>query len=458
MQVILVGASLAAFLLAGSFVSAFQTLTFTNSASFSHTPLPSTGRIATAPLSATAVSVDENAPRDIGSFEQWAANCGVQRAEGIQLTTEDGDDYFVTTTQSLPAGSPVLFVPNQMVLSSVAAEQEFRSPNLLEAEAQLAQADMRDQIPLFRLFVKILSEYEKGDQSPYFPWLNAMPRRYYNGVSMTYACFDCLPPYASRLSKKERERYKVCRDILQRVSLLDEATTADKDLVKFAYNAALTRSTVVGTRELRISPMADMFNHGSAETEVGITYDGEGNCVVTTTRDVPAGCPLRISLGDGTDPSPLFAKYGFLDESSPATYCKLLHLKKEMRDLRYDYSDLLFSVDGQVSPAVYDVVLYSILANADDSSLRQKFYQACLSGNDAEKNAYHQEYLPYTLEALQKHVDGMLRTLDELSDRANGYDLSTHPRIPLILKHNEFVRSTFLNVKANVDAMCMNYA
>ena len=33
--------------------------------------------------------------------------------------------------------------------------------------------------------VKILAEYENGQQSPYYPWLNAMPRQFFNGVAMT---------------------------------------------------------------------------------------------------------------------------------------------------------------------------------------------------------------------------------------------------------------------------------
>lgn len=130
------------------------------------------------------VNIDERAERNLWAMEEWAANCGVQRADGLQLTSTDGVDYSVVTAQDLPAGSPVLFVPAGMVLSAVQVGQEL-GPSLQGAEDQLAQAGLADQVPLFRLFAKILAEYEQGDQSPFFPWLNAMPRLYNNGASMT---------------------------------------------------------------------------------------------------------------------------------------------------------------------------------------------------------------------------------------------------------------------------------
>ena len=298
---------------------------------------------------------------------------------------------------------------------------------------------------------RILAEYEKGDQSPFFPWLNSLPRQFYNGVSMTDDCFDCLLPYVSELARKEREDYIVFTKVLQSIQFLDSATLLDKELIKWAYNIALTRSTLVGTRELRIAPMADYCNHG-AENEAEIKYDQDGNCLVTATRDIQAGSPVRISLGEPKDPSPLFAKYGFLDETSPATYCKLLHLKKEMEGLRYEFKDLLFSTGGDISPAVYDVMLYSVLGK-NDPNLQQQFYQTVISGNEEAKNSFHQQYFSYTLDGLKQHVDTTLRSLDELSRKAQSLDARTHPRAPIILKHNEFVYNTFLRVQSNLNNM-----
>lgn len=400
---------------------------------------------------ATTVTVDisERAQRDLYPMEEWAAYYGVQKSDGFQLTSEDGRDYSVMTNTDIPAGSPVVYVPSQMLLSSWQAAQEM-GPNMQEAEAQLAQGRAADEIPLFRLFVKVLAEYEKGDQSPWFAWLNSLPRRYDNGASMTYACFECLPPYVAWLSMKEKLNMANFQKAARCVRGFRKSTVSNRDLLRWAYNVAATRSYDVSGERV-IAPMADMFNHGT-ETEVSYGFDDMGNFVVSATRDVPAGSPLRVSLGDPTNPSPLLATYGFLDESSPATFCKIMHLQTEMEQLGMDWSQLLFYKDtGDVSMEVYDLLLYSVLAF--DPSLQQGFFQAYASGDADTKNQYHQQYMPYTLEALRNHVDGMLTEFDQLSAKALTRDPMKYPRVPLILKHNEFNKQTFLKVKANLDAM-----
>jgi hypothetical protein len=70
-------------------------------------------------------------------------------------------------------------------LTSDEIREEFGG-NLLAAENVLAQYEGTIQrAPLFRLMVKILAEYENGQQSPYYPWLNSLPRQFFNGVAMT---------------------------------------------------------------------------------------------------------------------------------------------------------------------------------------------------------------------------------------------------------------------------------
>ena len=142
---------------------------------------------ASAVVEVNVVDITEGVKRDISGMEEWTVQSGVQRADGVELVqnkAENGDDWSVRTKQDIPTGTPVVFVPTQAVMTSWQAQQEFGSA-LEEAELHLTEANLADQIPTFRLFVKVLSEYEKGDESPWFPWLNAMPRAYYNGASMT---------------------------------------------------------------------------------------------------------------------------------------------------------------------------------------------------------------------------------------------------------------------------------
>jgi hypothetical protein len=50
-------------------------------------------------------------------------------------------------------------------------------------------------------------------------------------------------------------------------------------------------------------------------------------------------------------------------------------------------------------------------------------------------------------------VNTFLLQLEELTKKSIGKDHNEHPRLPLILKHNAFVKETFLKVKANLDRM-----
>eukprot|EP00578_Thalassiosira_sp_NH16_P019338 CAMPEP_0181102076 /NCGR_PEP_ID=MMETSP1071-20121207/14114_1 /TAXON_ID=35127 /ORGANISM="Thalassiosira sp., Strain NH16" /LENGTH=388 /DNA_ID=CAMNT_0023185009 /DNA_START=242 /DNA_END=1408 /DNA_ORIENTATION=- len=388
-------------------------------------------------------------------MSDWAANCGVQQADGVQLTSYDGQDYFPMTSSDIPAGTCVMSVPNDLVFSSSKAVQEFEG-YLQQCENQLVAAGLDDKVPLFRIFFKIIAEYEKGNQSPWFPWLNSLPRLYNNGASMTYDCFDCLPPYAGYCAFAERTNLVNFKKAVGRAtpgsSPFSPEILNDGETLKWAYNVASTRSTEVNGERF-MAPMIDMFNHG-AQTEVEISYDATtGDCYAYSTVDVAAGSPLRVSYGDPTDPTPLFATYGFLDESSPSIFCKLMDRLTEMEELGYGFSDLLFYKDGGISPQVYDVELYHFLKKNDPNNLAQGFYQALMGGDDVTKAQYQEQYWEYTKQELQSHVDGLLEELDGWSTMASSYDLNKHPRVPLILQHNGFVKETFLRVKANLDSM-----
>lgn len=404
------------------------------------------------PLSAF-IDVDENAQRDTYSMEEWARGCGVQMADGVELTSQDGVDYSVVAQYDIPGGSPVCFVPAQMILSSSAAGQEFGN-RLTASESILEQLNAANRTPLFRLMVKILAEYEQGDQSNYFPWLNSLPRRYFNGVAMTDACFECLPPYVAWLAKTERGNFSKFLNALRLgYAPLSEETLANDELVKWAYNSALTRhNVVIAGEEKKISPMADMFNHGT-NPNVAITYDGEGNCMVNALDNIQAGSPLTVTLGDPTNPSPMFATYGFLDDDCPAIFCKAMEHQDEMEELGFGYKDLLIGTDnGDIAPQVWDLFLYKLLANNQDPNT-PAFFEACSSGNEAAKQEYHSQYFQYTLQALQEHVNYILGTIDELTYKAQSYDLNRHPRVPVIVAHNNLVRRTFEKVQAQLNAM-----
>lgn len=400
----------------------------------------------------TVVDIDENAPRDIVGFEDWASSYGVQRCDGFQLTSEDGGfDVNAMTTMDIPAQSPVLYVPNEMILKTSEAQEELGI--FTAAEKRLVSAKAADHIPYFYLFLKILKEYELGDQSPWFPWLNSLPRYYSNGASMTPFCFDCLPPLVGLMAKKDRIRFIQFFQALKFVDGISEESKSRKDLAKWAFSVVHTRC-FEANGDILIIPMVDMLNHGT-ETEVDLSFDEEGNCYGISKYDIPAGYPLRMSYGDHTNPSRLFARYGFLDKTSPATFCKIMIKRptQDLIDMGYDHSRMLFYKDtGEVSEEVWDVLLYQILG-ANDPNQQQVFYNAHMNGDYATKQSLHSNYFPQTVAALRSHVDNFLFSLDNLTQQTLGSDVNEHPRLPLILEHNEFVRQTFLKVKTSLESM-----
>ena len=409
----------------------------------------------------SVISVGEDAARDVSNFDMWATNVGIQR-DGCDLTAtyeDDGydgtiEDWSIVSSQPVSAGSPVLYVPADTILSSGIIRNELYT-FLSSAEASLADLEMEKDIPLFALFVKVLAEYERGENSPYYYWLNSLPRKFNNGADMTYSCFECLLPYAAQLAEKERETFSKFREALDMVlvtGFIEKRTRSNMNVLKWAYNVVSTRSFVVREDERMIVPVGDFFNHGT-EPEVTIDHDEDGNCVFYATNDIPAaGYPLRVKYPGPSDPSALLAKFGFLDEQAQGTFCKMMDVQNEMTELGLTASNMLFYNTGEIDPTVYDCVLYSLLGGSDPS-LQQQFYDAYVSGDEETKQSFHNQYWEYTLQTIREHVDQTLQDLYALSVRASEKDVVTHPRLPVILKHNEFVTNAFYSVRDQLNQM-----
>jgi len=119
-------------------------------------------------------------------------------------------------------------------------------------------------------------------------------------------------------------------------------------------------------------------------------------------------------------------------------------------------NSMIFYNDGGISTEVWDVLLYELLKVSPDE--QQSFYQAHTSGDEGTKASYHEQYFAQTYQAIQSHVTYILNEINELgigieTQMAQGQDAQRHPRLPLIMGHNEFVKMTFDNVQKNLDNM-----
>lgn len=400
------------------------------------------------------VALERTAPREIGEFQNWAVQCGVQPDNGFCLAEGlvDGcEDWYAATSSGASRGSSVLTVPGEMILSAARIAQEFdgyadSSIRVLESKG------FQSLVPQFYLFLKIVVEYERGTESPYYPWLESMPRKWNTAASMDDFCLSCLPPFIKSLCQEERDQLSAFREALKAFEYLDAWAKFNQELAKFVYNIVFTRSWETGSGDRQIIPVADMLNHGN-QPNVELVFDQNGSCQVVLTEDVPPGSPLHLSYGDPTNPSSILARYGFLNEA-PATYCKILfsNPSQELMEIGYDPSKMLFSTgDGSISEEVWDVMLYSRLEQKRLEGDRRAFYQAHVSGDEETKAAIHRKYLKETCGALRRHVDHILAEVAELIVKTNAFDSSKHPRLPLIKKHNDMVTETFHKVRGNLE-------
>ena len=78
---------------------------------------------------------------------------------------------------------------------------------------------------------------------------------------------------------------------------------------------------------------------------------------------------------------------------------------------------------------------------------------ACQSNDEGTKQQYHDQYFAYTLEALKNHVYSIMSDAENLTMKAQSYDLQSHPRVPVIVAHNQLVSQTFGMTAALLEQM-----
>lgn len=314
----------------------------------------------------------------------------------------------------------------------------------------------------------VLMEYEAQENSGYLPWLDSLPRLYFCAASMTDFCYECLPPLVFNLSRAEQLKFENFVDVLKKVDIISDSVKNNQEVLKWAFNSVFTRTYCrkegQSDGDVSIVPYADMFNH-AATPEVEVYFDDDGNCMAYTLVDVPANSPLRICYSDPTNPSFLFARYGFMDETSPAGFCKIMDIPKlpDNIDVGLDESKMLFYHEtGDISQEVLDVVLYAkVLSDKkytqDATDVKRQFYEAHMSGDELTKAQIHDMYRYEVMSEILNHCDTFLDSLERLESKGYSKSFDEHPRLPVILQHNELVKQTFLKVKANLEPLMQQY-
>lgn len=404
------------------------------------------------------IDVSEYAGRNGQTFVDWATHYGAL-PENFQINPRSSN-WAAEAIQPAPAGSRLLYVPGILKMTAQAArEQDFA--NLASTIAQYIDPSKNDGEVLLSdhlyLFLKVLQEYDLGESSGYYPWLDALPRKFSTSLGFDDFEMDCLPPFVKFLAERDRENFNLFVIVLQQLDVptIGDVTKSDMEVLRWAFNVVFTRARpAFGGAE--IIPFSDMMNHAwNANCEV--QYDNEGNVHVVALRDIQAGESLHKCYGQPTNPSRFMSTYGFFDASPPTTYCKFtptLAVTPELQNLGFEYDRMVFSVDsGDVAQEVWDVMLYLNLGKSDVNA-QQQFYQAHMTSDEQTKAQIHQQYAGQTVYSLLEHVSEVLDEVAECQDTMDqgGMGLK-HENLPTIRIHNEFVRQVFSKVQKNLQQM-----
>ena len=108
---------------------------------------------------------------------------GMQKAVGVVLKGSDRymKNVQVVTGQDIPSGSPVLYVPEELIMTSNKAMAAYRNPQVMDAaEKQLQTFDAMSELRQYYLMIQLLVEIERGTD------------RCVPDMSVTHSCFEHL--------------------------------------------------------------------------------------------------------------------------------------------------------------------------------------------------------------------------------------------------------------------------
>jgi hypothetical protein len=405
-----------------------------------------------------------NLNRDIQALESWAKGQGVSRGNGFLLSESATGDWSVSVTDDGIPAERVLRVPSSLVLSSTDIRNEAEIfDHTTAAIDYLTDKKCEGQVNQFLLWLKVLRECEKKEDSAWYPWLTSLPRNFSNAIYMDEVELDCLAPFAWSLAKIEILHLEEFVEALKLTDVvLSKETRGDEELLRWAFNVVFTRcwgqdgddddEEEEGNRK-DIVPMGDMFNHGHPGNVV-IDYDEDRNCNIILKNDVKSGDALSLSYGFETNPYRFMVVFGFVDESQQTIYSELLSANPTKRhvDMGYDVSKMTFNTtDGSFTEEVWDFVLYSLLEQVPE--VQEAYYEAHISGNQNAKDSLRQKFYLETCIMLKKHVDKTLVEMNALIRNIDQHDMSEHELLPMIRRNNVLVAQTFSKVKYNVDQM-----
>ncbi len=406
------------------------------------------------------------ATRDIDSLGQWAEVNNIKVSPSASVKLESGENYGVTLNKSAEKYEAILSIPKELVLDSERIKKEW-FVHLEPALQKIESVGLDESTLNFILMVKIIYEKNIGKESVWYEWIESLPQSFDTATYMDEVEVSCLPPFALALANFQIQQLEIFQNaygLLKGTPIYVEGMT--DDYMKWAFNTVMTRcwryeqdSDDNDTVRPIAVPFGDMFNH--REPPNIIVKDADKfdavEFVLSEDIDVGEGEERGLFLSYGlTNPHRFLAVFGFCDESMPEVFSQLLFSKPtpELINLGCeDRSKMVYrTADGGVSTAVWDCILYTLLAQVPQE--QDEFYTAHIEQNLEKKLTFHKKYALEEALTLRNHVEG---TANEFKDLVTKIDLmdekecASHPHLSMIRRHNYFLYRTFDKVRQRID-------
>ena len=444
-------------------------------------------------------TLDKDDQRNVPSLKTWATTThNVKFATGVQLIDNGFGDWgvgIVSTaaaaarrSQSSPndddvedmeqeesqistafsKGTPIMTIPHELILSSSDPDLfTYHDGKLYETiVSSMKESNMEYYTPECLLITLLLWETSKGSDSPWYPYIQTLPKSYTTGIYMDEVEKSHLKRFAFEFVKQQEYQYNSCKqtilhdayasdvlpttlqNLLQAMKekkKIEKVTNAESkknddggedillfdstdDLFKWAFSVVFTRSWRTPARDLEegnssllpeatLVPLGDMFNHDSMKSNVAPSILDDGSVQLSLKSDIEImngesdddaasiSSSLYLSYGLFYQPARYLVMFGFWDRSNLYMDANLT-IPTELSNCMDPSSLIVSTNNGGVTQDVFNLAIYHFLLaqNADDGDDAQRFLVALQS---QDESTIHELSTRYELEGalyLRLHV------------------------------------------------------
>mmetsp|Transcript_18259 Transcript_18259/g.52227 ORF Transcript_18259/g.52227 Transcript_18259/m.52227 type:complete len:507 (+) Transcript_18259:52-1572(+) len=410
----------------------------------------------------------------------WSDDNGIVRGKGISVAANSknvGGGVGIRINRPGKAGDEVMSIPRNVVVSSQDALSSLTTEEVDIVTNTLKSDGLDTYASEFFLMLRLLQEVaaykgraDRQGGGTLGPWLDSLPTEFDMGIYFDDLERSYLPQLASKLldlQERQLAAFRKACDALadhdgKHATLFetddDSKCAADGDTVKWAFSIVFSRSwrSPSNSEDARMVPLADNFNHGEEANVIVEEPEGDSGVtrVVLKNDDVERGTELKLSYGPGYDPSRFLIIFGFFDETVREVFCGVAFTDPSEELVRLgasDRSSMIYRDDGAISNAVWDSTLYVTLAQKPDE--QRAFYEARINDDAELFQALHRKYRLEIALSLKNHAEAVLQTeyLVPTDQELSKINVKEHPQLPMILKHNRFMRKVFGNVKDRLE-------